>query len=162
MHFFRTIEDLREQRSRHSDNISCNSELIPEQQDTDLNEPETPVDTKHLKQVETEEKGPEDKATGCRGRHSNGNLGKNKESSFKKNVENIGDESQMKEEFQICEEAEEDVEEIPEVVHMKDVEQKEEGSRRQKICGVERSIQVMDGHIPLGSVQWKEYGAKVH
>lgn len=55
------------------------------------------------------------------------------------------------------EESEEDVENTARSIH--EDEEREE-RRGEGGPGVERSIQVMDGHIPVGSVQWKGHRAK--
>ncbi|XP_071760174.2 ankyrin repeat and MYND domain-containing protein 1 [Centroberyx gerrardi] len=53
--------------------------------------------------------------------------------------------------------AEEDEEEREK--NQEDVGEREE-RRGQEVAGEERSIQVLDGHIPLGSVRWQEGGAR--
>ncbi|XP_036971798.1 ankyrin repeat and MYND domain-containing protein 1 isoform X2 [Acanthopagrus latus] len=58
------------------------------------------------------------------------------------------------------EESEEDVQNRVRSIHEdEDIKEREE-RRSEGGPGVERSIQVMDGHIPVGSVQWKGHRAK--
>ncbi len=56
-------------------------------------------------------------------------------------------------------EVEEDVEKRERNIHEEDVKEREERGS-EDVPGVERSIQVLDGHIALGSVQWKDCRAK--
>ncbi|XP_044218554.1 ankyrin repeat and MYND domain-containing protein 1 isoform X1 [Thunnus albacares] len=64
-----------------------------------------------------------------------------------------------KENVDIREEVEEGLEKLMRDFNEDDEEEREERGS-QGVPGVERSIQVMDGHIALGSVQWRERQAK--
>ncbi|XP_044056560.1 ankyrin repeat and MYND domain-containing protein 1 isoform X2 [Siniperca chuatsi] len=92
---------------------------------------------------------------------------KEKEREFKKREKNeedveLGerrDTESRKENMEVREEVEEDVEKGVRNIHEEDVKEREERGS-EDVPGVERSIQVLDGHIALGSVQWKECRAK--
>lgn len=62
--------------------------------------------------------------------------------------------------MEVKEEVEEDVEKGVRNIHEEDVKEREERGS-EAVPGVERSIQVLDGHIALGSVQWKECRGRV-
>lgn len=68
--------------------------------------------------------------------------------------ENGGTES-GNENAEIAEEIEYGVEKLITDFNEDDLEEREEGGSHD-VTGVERSIQVMDGHISLGSVQWRD------
>ncbi|XP_054458909.1 ankyrin repeat and MYND domain-containing protein 1 [Anoplopoma fimbria] len=82
---------------------------------------------------------------------------------FKKREEDVcsgGRETGSREEnIQVREEEEEDAENRVRNDHEEDMKEREERGS-EDVPGVERFIQVLDGHIALGSVQWKERRAK--
>lgn len=157
--------------------MSTDSELITERR-SGLKEPESPSDTKHVKEETKEKEGDEqegncnetkrgerslredekvskgeDRESRCDQACENGKSEvKGEERQFKKRekkeeVVELGEwreTDSRKEKMEVREEVEEDVREREQI-----------GS-----AGVERSIQVLDGHIALGSVQWKECRAQ--
>ncbi|XP_071342600.1 ankyrin repeat and MYND domain-containing protein 1 [Trachinotus anak] len=162
-----TEEELTEHISHHSSKVSNDCELTTERW-SGLNEPETPADTEH--QLEEEREG-DSKETQREGEvreteenslredegESKGEEGKileEHDQKWESENDGKGQESVVesrKEDVELSEAVEEVVEERARHIHEED---KEESG------GVERSLQVLDGHITLGSVQWKECRAK--
>ncbi|XP_034065885.1 ankyrin repeat and MYND domain-containing protein 1 [Gymnodraco acuticeps] len=168
-------EELTEHILHHSSNVSNSSELITERW-PGLDEPKT--DTEHLKEERKEKEGEEREREEMSHREDeNESKGEEreiesscgqtweieeselegKEREFKKREEDVGlVESRETEAGE--ENIEEDLEEGVRSNHDEDI--KEEGERgSEDVAGVERSIQVMDGGIALGSVQWTEHRA---
>ncbi|KAL3047085.1 hypothetical protein OYC64_021333 [Pagothenia borchgrevinki] len=178
-------EELTEHILHHSSNVSNSSELITERW-PGLDEPET--DTEHLKEERKETEGEEREDTEREGREREreemsrredeneskgeereiesrcGQTWENEESElegkereFKKREEDVGLVERRETEAG-DENIEEDLQEEVRSIHEEDI--KEEGERgSEDVAGVERSIQVMDGGIALGSVQWTEHRA---
>ncbi|XP_023284574.1 ankyrin repeat and MYND domain-containing protein 1 [Seriola lalandi dorsalis] len=158
-----TAEELTQHISHHSSKASNDSELITE---PGLNEPETPTDTEHQLVGEREEDRKE--------KQREGEVREKGESSHRDyEGENNGEERKTVEEHDQTRESEVKGKETVIELRMKDVELSEEVEEgvEEKVShvheedkedrgSVERSIQVLDGHIALGSVQWKECRAK--
>ncbi|KAG7242287.1 hypothetical protein INR49_023962 [Caranx melampygus] len=155
-----TAGGLMKHMSHHSQ-VSKDSELITEHC-PGLNEPETPADSGHQLVEERDEDRKETQREGEvqereESSHREGEEGKTvDECDQPREYESEGksketDTESGMEDVELREEVEEDVEERVRHVHIEDEE--ERGS-------VEHSIQVLDGHIVLGSVQWKERRAK--
>ncbi|XP_076577750.1 ankyrin repeat and MYND domain-containing protein 1 isoform X2 [Chaetodon auriga] len=176
-----TAEEL-EHILHHSSKVSSYSELITERS-SGLSEPETPSDTEHLPQEERKEtegggwEGEEENSWREDEKESEGEerqiesrcdqMLENGESEveigFKKREDKEEDvllgerrETERKANTGVREEVEEDVEKRVRNIDEEDV--KERGS--EGVPGVERSIQVLDGHMAVGSVQWKEWRAQ--
>ncbi|XP_056270526.1 ankyrin repeat and MYND domain-containing protein 1 isoform X3 [Pseudoliparis swirei] len=160
----RTAEKQTEHISHHSSKVS--NEFW-----AGINEPETPADAGDPQEERNEKEG-EGEGRGCKEMRREGKVGEKEESSRGVDENEIKEEesetksrcdqtwengeSQLKEmerEFKMGERVEEDVEERVQNNHEEDVKEKEER-------GVERLIQVLDGHIALGGVQWKECRAE--
>ncbi|XP_035509475.1 ankyrin repeat and MYND domain-containing protein 1 [Morone saxatilis] len=167
----RTAGEPNEHFSHHSSEVSNDGELIAERW-PDLNEPETPADTEHLDEAEgkeTEREGQEERSrreereieSRCDQTWENEESEvKGKETKEDDNV--LGERREMessKENMEVRKEVEEDVEKRVRNLHEEDVKERDERGS-EGVPGVERSIQVLDGHIALGSVQWKECRAK--
>lgn len=173
---FRTDEELTGHILHHCTKVSTDSELITEHW-SGLKEPESPSDTKHVKE-ETEEKGGDEQQGNCNEtkreerslrEDEKVSKGEDRESRCDQACENgksevKGEERQFKkrEKKQLVElgewretDSREEKMEVREEVE-EDVREREQiGS-----AGVARSIQVLDGHIALGSVQWKDCRAQ--
>lgn len=157
---FRIAEELTE----HSSKVSNDSEVITERW-PGLKEPESPSDTEHLQEEEREEKEGDEE---CKETQREGRVREKEERSLREDEEvSRGEEREMESRCdQACENGESEVkgegrefkkrEEV--VVREKvedDIKEREErGSAG--VPGVERSVQVLDGHIALGNVQWKD------
>lgn len=140
--------------------MSNDSELLTERW-LGLNERETPADTEHLLEGERDE----DSKDGER----DGEVREREESSPREDEgESKGEERHIVEEHDQTRERESEVKGQERVVesreeveggvkervrHIHEEDKEERGS-------VEHSIQVLDGHIALGSVQWKECRTK--
>ncbi|XP_051232059.1 ankyrin repeat and MYND domain-containing protein 1 isoform X1 [Dicentrarchus labrax] len=181
-----TAEELNEHISHHSIEVSNDSELIAERW-PDLNEPETPADTEHLQEAEGKEREGDGEERDCKETEREGQVGVREERSRreereiesrcdetcengesevkgkeKKEEDVLGEKREMessKENMEVRKEVEEDVEKRVRNLHEEDVKERDERGS-EGVPGVERSIQVLDGHIALGSVQWKECRAK--
>ncbi|KAI3368518.1 hypothetical protein L3Q82_025526, partial [Scortum barcoo] len=96
---------------------------------------------------ESKEKEKEKTSKCIQDREEDVELGERRETeSSKENMEGMG-------------EVEIDVEKSVSNIHEEDVKEREERGS-ESVPGVERSIQVLDGHIALGSVQWKDRRAE--
>ncbi|TNN53088.1 Ankyrin repeat and MYND domain-containing protein 1 [Liparis tanakae] len=156
----RTAEKQMEHISHHSSKVS--NEFW-----AGVNEPESPADAGDPQEERNEKEG-EGEGRGCtemgterkvgekeeNSREVDENESKEEESETKSRCDQTWEngESQLKEmetEFKMGERVEEDAEERVQNNHEEDVKEKEER-------GVERLIQVSDGHIALGGVRWKE------
>ena len=159
--FIRTTEEVAEHISHHSSKVSNGSELITERC-LGLNEPETPADTEHTLEKERDE---DSKQT-----ERERDVQEREESSHREDEgENKGEERNIVEEHDENEVKGQErvVESIEEVVESREefeggAEERvrhphEEDKEESVLC----SIQVSDGHIALGSVQWKEGQTKV-
>lgn len=139
--------------------MSNDSEVITERW-PGLKEPESPSDTEHLQEEEREEKGGDEE---CKETEREGRVREKEERSLREDEEVSRGESRCD---QACENGESEVkgegrefkkrEEIVvrETVEDDIKEREERGSAG--VPGVERSVQVLDGHIALGNVQWKD------
>lgn len=165
--FFRTHEELGKHISHHSSEVSNDSELITEQC-ADLNEAKTPTDTAHLQEEKREEHSMQTESRGERQEGSQKEDEKeNKEEERKvteeqnptrQNGEDVvhGQERAQEsrnEDVKLREDVEDGVDEKVRI--QEDLKERKE-RENEEVPGVERSIQVLDGHIALGSVQWKE------
>ncbi|XP_070816972.1 ankyrin repeat and MYND domain-containing protein 1 [Chaetodon trifascialis] len=165
----------------HSNKVSSDSELITERW-SGRSEPETPSDTEHLPQEERKEtegdgwegegdsRRKDEKECKGEGREIESRCNqtfKNGESEvgigFKRREDKEEDvllgerrDTERKENMGLREEVEEDVEKRVKNIDEEDV--MERGS--EGVSGVEHSIQVLDGHIAVGSVHWKECRAE--
>lgn len=137
--------------------MSNDSEVITERW-PGLKEPESPSDTEHLQEEEREEKGGDEE---CKETEREGRVREKEERSLREDEEvSRGEEREMESRCdQACENGESEVKgegrefkKREEVVVRETVE--ERGSAG--VPGVERSVQVLDGHIALGNVQWKD------
>ncbi|GAA6230276.1 ankyrin repeat and MYND domain-containing protein 1 isoform X1 [Lates japonicus] len=152
-----TVEELTEHISHHSSKVSSDSELVTERQ-LGLNEPETPADTEHLLVGEREE---DSRETEREGAESSQREDETESKGEGKTVEEYDEmwesESEIKSQERVVESRKEGVElteEVEEGVEERERHIHEEDKEKRRI--VEHSIQVMDGHIALGSVKWKE------
>ncbi|XP_026201601.1 ankyrin repeat and MYND domain-containing protein 1 isoform X1 [Anabas testudineus] len=152
--------------------VSNDGEFITEQW-VDQNEAGAPKDSLHLREEEGEKYSREDESEGELGEREEGSQkeeeGENKGEKIKVMEEhdqtwpNREDEvkdqerpaDSRNEDGKLRGEVEEDVDERIGNIQEEDVEEREEKGN-EDVPGVERSIQVLDGHIALGSVQWKE------
>ncbi|XP_039985031.1 ankyrin repeat and MYND domain-containing protein 1 [Xiphias gladius] len=155
-----TANKLAEHITHDSSKVSNDSELLTERW-LGLNERETPADTEHLLDGERDE----DSKDGER----DGEVREREESSPREDEgESKGEERHIVEEHDQTRERESEVKGQERVVesreeveggvkervrHIHEEDKEERGS-------VEHSIQVLDGHIALGSVQWKECRTK--
>ncbi|XP_030583500.1 ankyrin repeat and MYND domain-containing protein 1 isoform X2 [Archocentrus centrarchus] len=167
------VEKLAEYISLHSSESSSDSELISEQC-LGLDEPDIPANTEHLQEEERKEKG-DDRHSEEMGRvRSNGSQrqtesrcdqrgecgeseveGTEREFKGGKRKDEHGElvkSEELRKDY-LEEEREEDEENV------EDTEGEEERGS-EDVSDVERSVQVLDGHIELGTVQWKEARAK--
>lgn len=162
--------------------MSSDSELITERR-PGLNEPETPSDTEHRQQEESKEKeGDGWEREEERSRREDEKESKREERELESRCdqmwENGGSEvgiefekrekkeedvefgerrgTERKENMEVREEVEEDVEKRVRNINEEDVN--EGGS--EGVSGVERSIQVLDGHVTPGGVQRRECEAQ--
>ncbi|XP_049910886.1 ankyrin repeat and MYND domain-containing protein 1 [Epinephelus moara] len=185
----RTAADQTEHILHHSSKVSNNSELITVGW-PGLNEPEPSADTKHLQEEQRKDKEEEGEERDCKetereGRSRSEDENKSKEEGretesscdqmwengeseekveegeFKKTEEDseLGERSETESSKEDMKVREEDVEKRIRNVHEEDVKEGEEGGSP-GVPGVERSIQVLDGHIAVGSVQWRDCRAK--
>ncbi|XP_029285833.1 LOW QUALITY PROTEIN: ankyrin repeat and MYND domain-containing protein 1 [Cottoperca gobio] len=167
-HTPRTAEELTEHFLHHSSNVSDSSELITDRW-PGLNEHET--DTEHLQEEERKEKegeGEEREGKGEEGRERSSREEENESKGEEREMESRCDQT-WEEDVELCEKREtearkevreeEDVEKRVGDNYEEDIKEREERGS-EKVPGVERSIQVLDGHIALGRVQWKESRAK--
>ncbi|KAM9385759.1 ankyrin repeat and MYND domain-containing protein 1-like [Pholidichthys leucotaenia] len=147
-----TSEVITDHFSPHSSKTPNDDEVINE-----LNEPGIPTDVKHGEMEEEEERREKERGRDCEEKR----MGEEWSEGEERHVESACDQTCQhgKSEFkgeakeflkvekeEILMEKDEDVEETE--------ERKETGS--EDLAFVEHSIQVLDGHISLGSVQWKE------
>lgn len=163
--FFRTHEELTKHISHHSCEVADDSELVTEQW-ADLSEAKAPTDAAHLQEEEREEdsKGTEsegeiqegsqkeDEGEEQKVMEQHGQTGKNRKDVVR------GQERAVESQNEDVKLREEDGEGVDEQVReiQKECEGQREERGSEKAPGVERSIQVLDGHIALGSVHWKE------
>nr|XP_046248133.1 ankyrin repeat and MYND domain-containing protein 1 isoform X2 [Scatophagus argus] len=178
-----SAEEPAESILHHSSKVSRDSEPISERW-PDVNEPEMPSETEHLQGEEREEKEGEARKEDCKEREGQVKEGekrnqkdqletdsrcdqtcengeseiKGKEKEFKQLQEDRETES-GKEDTEVREEDEEDVENSARNIHEEDINEREERGS-ECVSGLERSISVLDGHIVVGSVQWKDCRAK--
>ncbi|XP_029355677.1 ankyrin repeat and MYND domain-containing protein 1 isoform X2 [Echeneis naucrates] len=148
-HLSDQTEELREHNSHHSI-MSNGSEIIGDSW-PGINESENPVETK-LKLMEEREEDSKGKGSEreVRDREESRHMKykEEREGEEKKIAEDVGS---IKEDVELREEDKGIVQER--VTHVPDQHEEERGS-------VACSIQVLDGHIALGSVQWKGHRAK--
>ncbi|XP_042338116.1 ankyrin repeat and MYND domain-containing protein 1 isoform X2 [Plectropomus leopardus] len=177
----RAASELTEHILHHSSKVSNNSELISERW------PGTPVDTGHPQEEERkdpveerEEREYKEKEREERIRREDENESKEKgreteircdqiwengESEVERELKKSGEDAELGERRETelrrenMELSEEDVEKKTRNIPKEDVTEREERGR-EDVPGVERSLQVLDGHIALGSVQWRECRAK--
>lgn len=182
---FRTAAELTDDILTHSSKVSTDSELVAECWSA-LNDPEHLQEEREEKEEEggkidyretegeeqvrereskredeKESKGEEsDIESRCDQMSRNEVKGKGRNCRNSKKKEADIERSKTESRNENIEESEEDVQNRVRSIHEdEDVKEREE-RRSEGGPGVERSIQVMDGHIPVGSVQWKGHRAK--
>ncbi|XP_051803600.1 ankyrin repeat and MYND domain-containing protein 1 isoform X1 [Acanthochromis polyacanthus] len=162
-----TSEKLSEHISSHSSEVSSDSELITERW---LGLNETTAETEHLQDEERKDRDGRDKDCEETERGEESSTGEDeKEGSCDQTWEDGKREVKGMLEFRNGEAKEKDVE----LVESRETESRKEEQAKLKedvedaekrgsgnVPDVERSIEVLDGHITLGSVKWKETGAK--
>nr|XP_020472726.1 ankyrin repeat and MYND domain-containing protein 1-like isoform X2 [Monopterus albus] len=162
-----TVEELTQHISHHSSEAPDDGGELTTEHWPGLNENETPTDTECLQEVEREK---DSKDTGGEGEvqeseeSSRWEVEEERKGGERKVEEHdqmwYNGESEVRGQERITVELREDIKERLEerVRNIHEEEAEERGS--EGVPGVERFIQVLDGHIALGSVQWKECGAK--